>query len=75
MNNNMMQAMLSMVKAGQNPNMLAQQILQQNPRFNAIMNQVKQSGMSMEQYTRQYAKQNGIDIDSLMRQFGQGGRK
>jgi len=74
MNNNMMQAMLSMVRNGQNPNVLAQQILAQNPRFNAIMNQVKNSGMSMKDYTMQYAKQNGIDINSLMQQFGMGNK-
>ena len=73
MNPNFMQLM-SMMRSGQNPSVVAQKMLQQNPQFNAIMNQVKNSGMSMKDFTMQYAKQNGIDINSLMQQFGMGNK-
>ena len=50
-------------------------LMQRNPKFQQIMNQVKNSGMTTEQYARQYAKQNGIDIDSMAKTFQQKGIK
>ena len=50
-----------------------QQIMQSNPQFNAILNQARQSGMSMKEFTMQYAKQNGIDINSLINAMQQRG--
>lgn len=43
-----------------------QQMLNNNPQFNAILNQAKQSGMSMRDFTMQYAKQNNIDLKPYM---------
>lgn len=72
--NNPMNALFQMLgNGGGNPQQMVQMLMQRNPKFQQIMNQVKNSGMTTEQYARQYAKQNGIDIDSManaMRQRG-----
>ena len=41
------------------------QILQSNPQFNSMINQQKQTGLSMEQSVRQYAKDNNIDLQPI----------
>lgn len=66
MNGNPMQMLMQMLSSGQNPQIMMQNMLQNNPRVNAVLKQVQQSGMSMEQYVRQYAKQNNIDIEPMI---------
>ena len=66
---------LQMMMQGGNPQAFMQNMLRQNPQMNAIFNQQKNSGLSMEQYARQYAKQNNIDIDQLISNMQQIGRK
>ena len=68
---NIMQSILQ----GGNPQQMVQQIMQSNPRVNAIINQMKQSGMTPEQYVRQYAKQNNIDIDQVVKNLKSRGMK
>lgn len=74
MPNNPMNALFQMMgNGGGNPQQMVQMLMQRNPKFQQIMNQVKNSGLTTEQYARQYAQQNGIDIDSManaMRQRG-----
>jgi hypothetical protein len=48
---------------------------QNNPNVNAVLQQVKQSGMSMKDFTMQYAKNNGIDIQPLLNMMSQKGIK
>lgn len=64
--NNPMNAIMQMMSGGGNPQQMVQMLMQRNPQFSAIMNQVKNSGMTTEQYARQYAKQNGINIDQMV---------
>lgn len=64
---------LQMLSQSGNPQQMIQNMMQNNPRMRAVLNQVKQSGMSMEQYARQYAKQNNIDIDQMIKNFKQNG--
>lgn len=66
---------LQMMMQGGNPQAFMQNMLRQNPQMNAIFNQQKNSGLSMEQYARQYAKQNNIDINQLLNNIQQMGRK
>ena len=66
MNQNAMQFLMQMLSSGGNPQQVIQNMMQNNPQMNAVLNQVKQSGMSMEQYARQYAKQNNINIDQML---------
>ena len=43
-----------------------QQMMNNNPQFKAILNQAQNSGMSMRDFTMQYAKQNNIDIQPML---------
>lgn len=74
MSRNPMQ-ILQMMMQGGNPQAFMQNILKQNPQMNAIFNQQKNSGLSMEQYARQYAKQNNIDINQYINNMKQMGMK
>lgn len=56
-----------------NPEQVMQNMVQKNPQFNAILNQAKRSGMSMKDFTLQYAKQNGIDIQPMLNMLSQRG--
>lgn len=64
--NNPMNALFQMMGKGNNPQQMVQMLMQRNPKFQQIMNQVKNSGMTTEQYARQYAQQNGINIDQML---------
>lgn len=64
MNNNtnplgMFQQFLSM---GPNPQVVEQMIFQQNPQFQVLANQMRQSGLSPVQFVMQYARQNNINV-------------
>lgn len=69
-----MQILMQMMSSG-NPQQMMQNMVRQNPQINAILNQQKQSGMSMEQFTRQYAKQNNIDLNPMINAMKQRGMK
>lgn len=64
--NNPMQFLMQLMANGSNPQQTMQNMIKNNPQFNAIMNQQKQSGMSMEDFVRNYAKQNNIDINPMI---------
>ena len=70
-----LEIMMQMVMGGQNPEFIMNQMLQQNPQLQVIMNQARQSGMSPRDYTLQYAKQNNINIQPLFSMFGKRGIK
>lgn len=71
---NPMQILMQLMSSG-NPQQMMQNMARQNPQVNAILNQQRQSGMSMEQFTRQYAKQNNIDINPMLNAMKQRGMK
>lgn len=71
---NPMQILMQMMSGG-NPQAMLQNAMKQNPQLQAILNQQKQSGMSMEQYVRQLAKQNGVDINPMIQFLNQRGIK
>lgn len=58
-----------------NPEQTVQQLIGRNPNANAILQQVKQSGMSMKDFTLNYAKQNGVDMQPLLNMLAQRGIK
>lgn len=64
--------LISMLSRGR-PQDVIQQLLQSNPEFNAILNQARQSGMSMRDFTMQYAKQNGTDLQPILNALQQRG--
>ena len=75
MNGNPMQFLMQMLSGGNNPQQIVQNMVQNNPQMNAILSQAKQSGMSMEQYVRQYAKQRNIDIQPMLNMLNKKGIK
>lgn len=58
-----MQMIFQMMQMGNNPQQILNTIVNQNPQARALMNQINNSGMSPQDYLRQYAKQNNIDLD------------
>ncbi|MBO7712016.1 MAG: hypothetical protein J6S85_00895 [Methanobrevibacter sp.] len=69
-----MQILMQMMSGG-NPQAMLQNAMQRNPQLQAILNQQKQSGMSMEQYVRQVAKQQNVDIEPMLNMLRQRGIK
>lgn len=74
MNGNPMNILMQMMSGG-NPQQMLQGAVQNNPQLKAILNQQKQSGMSMEQYVRQLAQQQGVDINPMVQFLHQRGIK
>ena len=75
MNNNPMQLLSQMISRGMNPQQIMQQMVMSNPQGNFFLNQVKQSGLSMKDYTLQFAKQRNIDINPIIQMMSQFGIK
>jgi hypothetical protein len=72
MNNNIINFILA--SAG-NPQQVIQQMIAQNPNAQILMNQMQQSGMSMRDFTLQYARQNNINLQPILQQLNQHGIK
>ena len=72
MNNNIINFILQ--SAG-NPQQIVQQIINQNPQAKILMNQMQQSGMSVRDFTLQYARQNNINLQPILQQLNQYGIK
>ena len=66
--------MMSMNGQG-NPQQIVEQIAGQNPQAKAMLNQMKQSGMTPQQFTMQYAKQHNINIEPMIQQMRNRGMK
>ena len=59
---NPMNFIMQMMMGGQSPQQITQSLVAQNPQLQVLLNQAQQSGMSMQQYAMQYARQNNINI-------------
>lgn len=71
--NNILNIIMNMMMNGNNPEAIMNQLANKVPEVKSLLTQVKNSGMSPEQYARQYAKQNGLDINKCinnMRKMG-----
>lgn len=75
MSNFDMNLLMGLISGGNNPEQMVQSLAQQNPNMNAVLQQVQQSGMSMKDFTLQYAKQNNINIQPLINMMSQRGRR
>lgn len=73
--NNIVNTILQMLSVNQNPNQIIQQMISQNPQAQVLFNQMQQSGMSMKDFTLQYAKQNNINIQPILNTLNQKGIK
>lgn len=75
MNNNVINSVLQMISNGQNPSQLIQQMINNNPQAQVLFNQMQQSGMSMRDFTMQYARQNNINLQPILNALMQRGIK
>ena len=73
--NNVVNMIMQVMSNGQNPNDVVQQVLAKNPQAQILLNQMQQSGMSMKDFTLQYAKQNNINIQPILNTLSQRGIK
>jgi hypothetical protein len=73
--NNLINFILTTINNGQNPQQVIQQMVAQNPQAQVLLNQMQQSGMSMRDFTLQYAKQNNINLQPVLQQLNQRGIK
>lgn len=64
---------MQMLSSGGSPQQIAENVMRQNPQLNAILNQARSSGMSMRDFTMQYAKQNGINLEPYIQMMSQRG--
>lgn len=71
MNNNILQMLMS----GQNPQMVMQNIIRQNPQAQVVLNQMEQSGMTPQQFVMQLAKQNNVNLGPMINMLRQRGYK
>lgn len=75
MNNNIANLIIQMMTNGQNPNQVIEQIISKNQEAQILFNQMKQSGMSVKDFTLQYARQNNVNIQPILNILSQRGIK
>lgn len=75
MNNNIVNLIMQMITNGQNPNQVVEQVINKNQEAQVLFNQMKQSGMSIKDFTLQYARQNNINIEEILNGLSQKGIK
>lgn len=75
MTNNIVNLIMQMMTNGQNPNQVVEQIISKNQEAQVLFNQMKQSGMSIKDFTLQFAKQNNINIEEILNTLSQKGIK
>lgn len=68
-NNNIINNIMQMLNY--NPN----DLIKQNPQAQVLINQMQQSGMSMKDFTMQYARQNNINLEQIINALSQRGIK
>ncbi len=73
--NNIVNMITQIITNGQNPNQIIQQMINQNPQAQILFNQMQQSGMSVKDFTMQYAKQNNLNINAIINSLNQRGIK
>jgi DNA-binding FadR family transcriptional regulator len=68
--NNPMQ-LIGMMQNSKNPMMMLQQLMGNHPQYRQIMQVIQgKNPQQLEQYTRNLAKNQGIDLNQLASQFG-----
>ena len=49
-----------------NPEQVLNQMIQQNPQLNGVLNQIKNSGMTPTQFLNQYMQQNNLSQQQML---------
>ncbi len=75
MRNPRLQPVAQFFQNGGNPQVVLQNILNQNPQARLLMNQMQNSGLSAEQYVRNLAKQYNVNIEPIIQSFRNKGFK
>ena len=70
-----MNMLMGFLNGNTNKEQFVQNLISQNPQMNAVMQQVQKSGMSMKDFTLQYAKQNNINLQPILNTLSQRGIK
>ena len=66
-----MMQMVQMLRNGQNPMQMMEQMARKDPRANQAFNMIQgKSPQQLEQMARNMAREKGIDLDMVMRQMG-----
>lgn len=73
--NNIVDLIMRIMTNGQNPNQVVEQLINNNPQAQALFTQMKQNNMSVKDFTLQYAKQNNINIETILNTLSQRGIK
>lgn len=69
--NNPMAMMMQMMRSGGNPNTMLQQMAKQNPQVRQFMQMINgKTPQQLENITRNAARERGVNLEDLMRQFG-----
>lgn len=73
--NNIISNIVAMKNAGKNPQMLMNNILQSNPQYGQMLNQLKNmaNGRNPQDFIMQLAQQNGVspeNLQALKQMFG-----
>ena len=68
---NPMMQMVQLLRGGQNPMQLMEQMARQDPKANQALGMIKgKSPQQLEQMARNMAREKGIDLDMMLRQMG-----
>ena len=73
--NNIVDLIMRIMTNGQNPKQVVEQRISNNPQARALFTQMKQNNMSIKDFTLQYAKQNNINIETILNTLSQRGIK
>ena len=66
---------IQLLLGGGNPQQIIAQMVQNDPQAKAMLTQMQSSGMSNEQFVRQYAKQRNINIEPFLNMLRKKGVK
>lgn len=68
-----MNLLMNLLMSGNNPEQMVEEMIKNNPNMNTVLQQARQSGMSMKDFTLNYAKQNNINIQPLLNMMSKRG--
>lgn len=74
-NNIDMNLLMGLLNSNGNPEALINSLANQNPNINSVLKQAQASGLSMKDFTMQYAKQKGINIQPFVDMMSKRGIK
>lgn len=64
--NNLYNVFSQIIGMGNNPQQIFQNMINNNPQLQVVLNQMQQSGLSSKEYALQFAKQNNININPMI---------